>query len=571
MLAYPALMMRTPLLLLLMGCAPLSRSAPARPPAAPPVAHRVVWIGGSPGAICARTAAGALFCWGLVTRPGGSIYAETPRPLPIPGLPPLAAFSFAGHQGGFTAVDLQGGLLALFRPWSGSAFGPPAIQRSVRLRPPHSGPLDHHWPPFSGPVLDARHECLLGADRRPLCEVHSVTSEYGPAFAPIPVVLSALGGNPLAGIGPAGEPLAWNLYEHEHTFFGRRVGPFQPFRLPLPAPATDVVLSWEPQLACATSPTGAVTCTEPRLTARMSELAAGHAVRALDLDGSSLLCILRDDGERRCQRLWGWPRPRVEPRRERLLGVLAGLDASLGFANGGEDVLCVLGKDRVPRCWGKQGSPLLGDGSTSELPAPVRLPDYAGVTDLTADDGITCARFGSTRIRCFGMSSYEMGWEHDLRLPEPVSEMRGASTLCVHGETSGRWHCRDAVGDWFHRSLPDGFEPLHDASGRLLGGDLASLEVRGSERIEVTRRDGSVGRFSFEAHSKPLRFTFAPPGTPRMDPYPPPAPPPPGTPKLVQVAGSCGRTAAGDLWCWGARRHLPGPLDRLEPRPVTLP
>jgi len=43
-----------------------------------------------------------------------------------------------------------------------------------------------------------------------------------------------------------------------------------------------------------------------------------------------------------------------------------------------------------------------------------------------------------------------------------------------------------------------------------------------------------------------------------------------GLPPMAQLAGPCGRSVDGEVWCWGTVEHLPGPPHRLEPRPVTF-
>ncbi len=63
---------------------------------------------------------------------------------------------------------------------------------------------------------------------------------------------------------------------------------------------------------------------------------------------------------------------------------------------------CALMKDHTLRCWGRNKSGELGDGSDSDRPRPVTVSGLNGVDDLALGANFSCAKMIDKSVKCWG-------------------------------------------------------------------------------------------------------------------------------------------------------------------------
>jgi hypothetical protein len=115
---------------------------------------------------------------------------------------------------------------------------------------------------------------------------------------------------------------------------------------------------------------------------------------------------------------------------------------------------CALLVDGSIRCWGRNTSGELGDGTLFDSPSPVVVPGIADAWTVRAGRGVTCAGMSKTlpwevSVRCWGRAVYgALG--NDYRPGDPVNEPNPiplqenfspilfALTVEKHGDGTGR-------------------------------------------------------------------------------------------------------------------------------------
>ncbi len=87
------------------------------------------------------------------------------------------------------------------------------------------------------------------------------------------------------------------------------------------------------------------------------------------------------------------------------LGVI-GVSGATQVAAGGDHACAVVSGGQV-RCWGSNTSGQIGNGSIGFAPVPlaVGVTGLSGATQLAAGTNHTCARLGSSQVRCWGSNS----------------------------------------------------------------------------------------------------------------------------------------------------------------------
>jgi len=286
--------------------------------------------------------------------------------------------------------------------------------------------------------------------------------------------------------------------------------------------ATDVAAGV--QVSCAAQPSGQVVCwgldvfahpAENKIgTARPFRIAGLERVKWIAL-GYDSLCAIDAGGDLRCV----GTRPMGSgggPDGAREVEGIAQVALSGPFSMGGGPHACAVRRDGTVACWGSNASGELGAGDRVQRAGPV---DVAGVTDaaqVSAGDGLSCARLRGGRVLCWGR----------------------------------RLGLRDPQGDPLHPTMVPG---LDDAVSLSSGGKLTC----------AARARGSVVCWGHGA--------FGVPGRVQID-----APTPiPGVSGAVEVAvganeTACARTAAGGVVCWGSGALGDGKLS-LEAAPVMVP
>jgi alpha-tubulin suppressor-like RCC1 family protein len=91
--------------------------------------------------------------------------------------------------------------------------------------------------------------------------------------------------------------------------------------------------------------------------------------------------------------------------REPLLSSVVSSIVVTALAAGG-DHTCALLEDRTVRCWGKNDSGQLGDGTTNDAIIPVAVLDLRGVTEIGAGNRHTCARVVNGTVACWGANDH---------------------------------------------------------------------------------------------------------------------------------------------------------------------
>ncbi|MBK6533868.1 MAG: hypothetical protein IPF99_31065 [Deltaproteobacteria bacterium] len=79
--------------------------------------------------------------------------------------------------------------------------------------------------------------------------------------------------------------------------------------------------------------------------------------------------------------------------------------------------------DATLRCWGRNSSGQLGDGTNGTRRSPTVVAGLGGVAEVTLGDAHTCARLNSGELRCWGDNESGQlgdGTTTDRRVPTTV-------------------------------------------------------------------------------------------------------------------------------------------------------
>ena len=173
--------------------------------------------------------------------------------------------------------------------------------------------------------------------------------------------------------------------------------------------------------------------------------------------GWSHSCALIDDGTARC-----WGRGDLGQ-----LGngsflftssvplTVAGMSGAVAIAAGG-DHSCALIDDGTVRCWGRNQFGQLGDGTTSVLSrVPVTVTGLSGAVAIDADGHVSCALIDDGTVRCWGRNTSGQlgnGTTTPSRVPVTVTGLSGAVTI-----DAGSDHSCAAIDDGTARCWGDNF------------------------------------------------------------------------------------------------------------------
>jgi alpha-tubulin suppressor-like RCC1 family protein len=204
-------------------------------------------------------------------------------------------------------------------------------------------------------------------------------------------------------------------------------------------------------------------------------------------------------------------------------GVISPVEAVQQLALGAYHSCALVVSGRVA-CWGDNQQGQLGDGSRRPSTAPVWVAGLDDVVELRASDAATCARRRDGAVVCWG------GNAHGEAAPR-----------AAHDVSTGSAGATDRVG-----------EPSSYAPGNTVRRPAELTELRGARALAMGARhacalgaDGRVtcwGDASFGQLGAGVADAFQ-----RREVA--------GVPPLVEISAAgvdtCGRTASGEVWCWG--------------------
>lgn len=170
----------------------------------------------------------------------------------------------------------------------------------------------------------------------------------------------------------------------------------------------------------------------------------------------------------------------------------------------GDQHACALLRDRTVRCWGRNASGQLGDGTTTDHTTPIAVAGLTNVVQIVAGESHTCARASNGTVSCWGSNAYGQA----SGSAAPTSETR-----------------------------PHLIAALVDAVDLASRGDSACAVLRGGgARCWGANFAGQLGDGSRVARATPVAVS--------------------GLTDAVQIAmggnASCARTRGGTVTCWGA-------------------
>lgn len=208
---------------------------------------------------------------------------------------------------------------------------------------------------------------------------------------------------------------------------------------------------------------------------------------------------------------------------------------------------CALLESGRVACWGDNGRGQLGNGSDQPSFSPVLVPDVFGAVEIRANDATTCVRQQTGAVSCWGDNSYGQA------IPKFEPALKSAPTP---------WATYDSSG-----------EPPRFTAANVLRVATANDLVAGARRLSLGDRHGCAlyeeGRVTCWGDASLGQLGVGPP----PDAYQ--VQTIIGLPALVEIdsdrAYSCGRTAAGGVWCWGSNDQAqlgspePGPGPRQVP------
>jgi len=151
----------------------------------------------------------------------------------------------------------------------------------------------------------------------------------------------------------------------------------------------------------------------------VTELALGPTFACALLKSADVMCWLSSHGG---------PEPK---RQENLPPILA-------LAAGREHVCAIVREDGSVRCWGKNESGQLGDGSTTERTQPTSVPNLRGVIHIAAGDAHTCATLLDRTVSCWGKNDH--GQVGDGTLVDRHEPTRVAGLESVRATAAGDAH-----------------------------------------------------------------------------------------------------------------------------------
>jgi alpha-tubulin suppressor-like RCC1 family protein len=240
------------------------------------------------------------------------------------------------------------------------------------------------------------------------------------------------------------------------------------------------------------------------------------------------------------------------------------------------DDTCALLADKTMRCWGRNDLGQLGVGATDDAggfdaapySVPFAVPGFTGVDEVVAGDfieanGWTCARSGTTTVRCWGSDAYAMLGRGDASVNDlvphpdmaPVVGLTGATQIGLGGGHScavipgGNIEC---WGDNVLTDLGRVTDTQFEGRADLIEGGTANYTsvALGEAETCALQSTGIVTCWGWNDQGQLGRPDAGALGS---DPAPTPVPDLTGVTQLVNARNSyCAMTSTGAVLCWGS-------------------
>jgi alpha-tubulin suppressor-like RCC1 family protein len=166
-----------------------------------------------------------------------------------------------------------------------------------------------------------------------------------------------------------------------------------------------------------------------------------------------------------------------------------GLPANLAQIAQGWDNACALLFDGTVKCWGKNGSGQLGDGSTSDSKTPVAVTGLTGVVQIAVSDELSCALQATGEVWCWGadnageLGDGKSGTSNDSDVPVQVIGLSGQAVSIAAGDSTV---CAALVGGQVDCWGDNG-------TGELGTGSIGTPAISSSPVPSLLSTDGSLG------------------------------------------------------------------------------